>query len=44
MLVNGWQPAGRHRVQWNAEGLPAGIYLLQMTARGEMLTKKLVKI
>jgi hypothetical protein len=42
-LVNGRQPAGRHRVQWNAEGLPAGIYLLQLSTKGETLTSKLVK-
>jgi hypothetical protein len=31
VLINGVQPAGRQLVQWNTEGLPAGIYHYQLS-------------
>ena len=31
-LANGWREMGSHRVTWNAEGLPAGIYNAYLAA------------
>ena len=31
-LMDGWQEAGEHRAAINGSQLPAGIYLLRMTA------------
>jgi hypothetical protein len=31
VLVDGEQAAGRQMVQWNAEGLPAGIYFYRLS-------------
>jgi hypothetical protein len=38
VLVNGEQAQGKHQVQWNANGLPAGIYFCRLTANGEQQT------
>jgi hypothetical protein len=34
VLVNEFQSKGQHMVQWNAEGLPAGIYFYELRAEG----------
>lgn len=41
-LVNGEVEAGRHRVQWEARGLPSGVYLYQLRAGNLVETKKLI--
>ena len=45
-LVNKKQPAGNYSVEWNASGFASGIYIYQLTAKGQqqkaMFTKKLV--
>jgi hypothetical protein len=33
---------GRHRVKWNASGMPSGVYLYQIQAGAYSETKKLV--
>jgi len=45
VLVDGEQAAGKHQVQWNAEGLPTGIYYCQLSTVNCQLTTcgKLVK-
>jgi len=42
VLVNEFQTAGRHAVQWVAEGLPSGIYFYQIRAGAFSETKKLI--
>lgn len=41
-LVNGFQAAGTHRVDWNAEGHPSGIYFYRLTAGNHIKTQKLM--
>jgi CubicO group peptidase (beta-lactamase class C family) len=43
-LVNESQPKGGQQVQWNAEGLPAGIYFCRMKAGKQFITQKIVKM
>lgn len=43
-LVNTRMDAGRHSVNFNAEGFSSGVYLYKMTAGGFVSTKKLVVI
>ncbi|MCI0697887.1 T9SS type A sorting domain-containing protein [candidate division KSB1 bacterium] len=42
LLVNEHRLAGQHRIQWQAIGLPSGIYLYRMQAGEFVETKKLV--
>jgi hypothetical protein len=42
VLVNEFQTAGRHEVQWVAEGFPSGIYFYQIQAGAFSETKKLI--
>ncbi|MCP4313444.1 MAG: DUF362 domain-containing protein [Bacteroidetes bacterium] len=43
-LVDGVFPAGEHRVDWNASGMPAGLYICRMsTERGYAGNLELVK-
>ena len=44
ILVNETQSKGTHQVEWNAEGLPAGIYYVQLNAGEHLLTKKILKL
>jgi len=54
VLVNEIQQQGDHRIRWNAEGLPAGIYLIRMQvyppnlqgrrAGNRVETKKIIKL
>lgn len=39
-LVNGWQPAGEHQVQFLAGDLPSGIYFVHFHSGATMLTEK----
>ena len=38
-LVNGVYPSGYHTVQWNAIGLPTGIYVYRLTTGGKTITQ-----
>ena len=42
VLVEGTVPAGAHTVEWNAEGLPSGVYFYRLTAGKNTFTKKMV--
>ncbi|MCX6144973.1 MAG: T9SS type A sorting domain-containing protein [Ignavibacteriales bacterium] len=41
-LVDEVRPAGLHMMQWNASGLPSGVYFLRMSSGGIVETRKLV--
>ena len=41
-LVNGYQEAGSHSVQFNGENLPSGVYLYRLTAPGVVQVKKML--
>jgi hypothetical protein len=43
-LVNEWQSEGWHKVSWNAENMPAGIYLYRLSAGNLVSTNKVEKI
>lgn len=43
-LVDGLQSKGRHKVQWDASGLPAGIYFYRLQAGNQLFTGKIIKI
>lgn len=43
-LVSGEQEAGTHRVEWNAAGLPSGVYLYRLEANGFTEARKLLLI
>ena len=42
--VNAYQHSGNHHVRWNAEGLPAGIYLIHLQIGSEITAKKIIKL
>jgi hypothetical protein len=42
VLVNEKKPAGSYQVQWNAEGIPSGIYLYRLTSGTLSITRKLI--
>ena len=41
-LVNEEKPAGNYEVDWNASGLPSGIYFYKLQAGSFAETKKMV--
>lgn len=41
-LVDSEQARGEHKVEFEASGLPAGIYFYQLRANGKVVTKKMV--
>ena len=41
-LASGEQDAGRHRIQWNASGMPSGVYLVRMSSASLALMRKMV--
>ncbi|MBX2991661.1 MAG: T9SS type A sorting domain-containing protein [Bacteroidetes bacterium] len=38
------QEAGQHSLQWNADGLPSGVYFVQLRSRMDVLTRKTLLI
>ena len=44
VLADGEQAAGRHQVQWEAEGIPSGIYLYRLTAGTHSSIGKMVLV
>ena len=43
-LVNGVYPSGYHTVQWNAIGLPTGIYMYRLTTGGKTITQTMTLV
>jgi hypothetical protein len=43
-LVDEYKPAGGYEVEWNASGLPSGVYFYQLRAGSFVETKKMVMI
>ncbi|HXG37214.1 MAG TPA: T9SS type A sorting domain-containing protein [Bacteroidota bacterium] len=43
-LVNGEMEAGHHQVQWQAEGLPSGVYFYRLEAGRFVETKKMMLV
>jgi len=43
-LISQQLPAGVHQFEWNADGLPTGIYFLRLETTGISETRKLVKL
>jgi hypothetical protein len=43
VILNESQPAGKHHVQWDMEGLPAGIYYYRFLAGTEIGKGKMIK-
>ena len=43
ILVNEFQPKGGQQIQWNAEGLPAGLYFCRLKTGNQFITHKIVK-
>ncbi|HLF14059.1 MAG TPA: T9SS type A sorting domain-containing protein [Bacteroidota bacterium] len=41
-LVHEWREAGKHTVEWNARGVPSGIYFYRIMTRGFSETMKMV--
>ena len=41
-LIQGEVPAGEHRLQWSAQGLPSGVYFCRMEAGGFSHTIKMI--
>lgn len=41
-LVSEERPAGSHKIEWNADGLPSGVYYYQLSAGGIIQTRKMV--
>ncbi len=44
MLVNEQQSKGTYQVQWNAEGLPAGVYYFQLKSGNQVTGRKIIKL
>jgi flagellar hook assembly protein FlgD len=43
IITNESQSAGKHRVQWNAEWLPTGVYYYRIQAGTEIGNGKMIK-
>lgn len=43
-LINGYQAAGAHQVQFNAENLPSGMYIYRLKSGSVELTRKMMLI
>ena len=43
-LVDDVKPAGTYEVEWNANGLPSGVYFYQLRSEGLVETKKMILI
>jgi hypothetical protein len=42
VLVNGEKEAGNYEANFNASGLPSGVYFYELNSAGNMLTKKMI--
>ena len=42
ILYNGYQTAGEHKVQWQAEGLPSGMYFIKLYSGKFSEIKKII--
>jgi hypothetical protein len=42
ILVNGEKPPDTYKVQWDARGMPSGVYFYQLRAESYVQTKKLI--
>jgi len=42
VLVDGMRPVGTHTVRFDADDLPSGLYVYQLQAGGETLTRKMI--
>lgn len=43
-LVDGWQPAGRHTVRWEAGDLPSGLYVVVLTAGSQRAHRQVLLV
>jgi hypothetical protein len=43
-LVNETMRAGRHTVNFNAVGIPSGVYVVRMVAGGQVITGKVTLV
>jgi hypothetical protein len=43
-LASGVQPTGEHTVEWNASGLPSGVYFYRLEVGGVAETRKVMLI
>ncbi len=43
-LAEGWYPAGRHQIVWDASNLPSGVYFARLTAGDFQRTRKVLLI
>jgi hypothetical protein len=41
-LIDGVQQSGKHELQWNAAGLPRGVYFLKLETENAAVTKKVI--
>jgi len=41
-LMNEEKPAGSYEIEWNATGLPSGVYFYQLKTEGYVETKKMI--
>ncbi len=44
LLAEGYHPAGTYQVEWDASGIPSGVYFARLTAEGTNSTLKLLLI
>jgi predicted outer membrane repeat protein len=44
VLVKESKKQGWQRVEWNAEGLPSGVYYLRLAARNQFITRRILKL
>ena len=44
VLAEGWMPAGYHQAEWDASGMPSGVYFARLTSGGVNHTQKLLLV
>jgi len=44
VLAEGFYPAGTHLVEWDAAGLPSGVYFARLQVGGEARTTKMLLV